>query len=501
MAGAQASRVGSAALPGRKAEHLRINLEEDVAAKGVTTGFERYRFVPAALPEIDLAQVDTSTVVFGRRLAAPLLISCMTGGVPEAERINRTLAQAAQELGLAIGLGSGRVLLEHPEVLPTFRVRPDAPDALIFANLGAVQLNLGVAPDHCRWLVEQLEADALVLHLNALQEALQPEGDTAFAGLLDRIAALCAALEVPVIVKEVGWGIPPDTVARLFAAGVAAVDVAGAGGTSWSEVERHRMDSEVRRRVAAAFVDWGIPTAEALLGARQVAPDRLIFASGGIRGGMDVAKALALGADLVGMAGPFLRAAAQGAAAVRDLAAELIETLRITMFCLGAPTLGHLRGTPRLVPTDPAALRIVTEDLVFRTDGPGAFIDITGAVAGVVEHAGLRDGSVQIYSHHTTAAIRINEHEPLLLDDFQHLLERLAPGDGAYAHDDLARRDGVGPEEPRNGHAHCRHLLLGSSESVPLAGGQLRLGPWQRVFLIELDAARERRVTVQVVGR
>lgn len=501
MARVQSSRAEPTATPKRKAEHLRINLDEDVSAKGVTTGFERYRFVPAALPEIDLDQVDTGTTLFGRRLAAPLLISCMTGGVPEAERINLTLAGAAQEIGLAVGLGSGRVLLEHPEVLPTFRVRPEAPDVLLLANLGAVQLNLGVGPDQCRWLVEQLEADALVLHLNALQEALQPGGDTRFAGLLDRIAALCAVLEVPVIVKEVGWGIPPDTVVRLFEAGVAAVDVAGAGGTSWSEVERHRMVGEVRRRVAAAFAGWGIPTAEALRGARRVAPDRLIFASGGIRDGMDAAKAVALGADLVGMAGPFLRAADQGPEAVHDLATELIETLRITMFCIGASTLEELRGTPRLVPESPAGLGVATEDLIFRTTGAREFIDITEAVAGVASRSGIQDGIVHIFSSHTTAAIRINEHESLLLTDFQEMLERLAPCTGPYEHDDLARRTGVGPDEPRNGHSHCQHLLLASSESVPLVGGRLALGLWQRIFLIELDDARERRITVQVVGR
>ena len=213
---------------GRKADHIRINLEENVAAKGISSGFEAYRFIHCALPEIDLDDVDTSTVLFGRRLGLPIFISCMTGGVPEAERITATLAQVASEFGMALGLGSGRVLLEHPEVLPTFNVRRHAPNALIFANLGAVQLNRGIGPEQCRRLVDLVQADALVLHLNALQEALQPEGDTTFAGLLARIAQLTSSLDIPVIVKEVGWGISPDVVTRLVDAGVAAVDVAGA---------------------------------------------------------------------------------------------------------------------------------------------------------------------------------------------------------------------------------------------------------------------------------
>jgi isopentenyl-diphosphate Delta-isomerase len=346
---AEPSEVDGEPTAGRKGDHLRINLEEDVSAKGVTSGFESYRFVPRALPEIDLEDVDLSTAIFGHRLAAPLFISCMTGGVPDAGRINAVLAATAHELGLALGLGSGRVLLERPDVLPTFDVRKHAPDTLIFANLGAVQLNRGIGVDQCRRLIDLVRADALVLHLNPLQEAIQPEGDTCFAGLLSRIADVCRTIEVPVIVKEVGWGIAADVAVLLLEAGVSAIDVAGAGGTSWSEVERYRLDGRVRRRVAAAFSDWGLPTAASLREVRRAAPGATIFASGGIRSGMDVAKALALGADLVGVAGPFLRAADEGRHAAIDLAAEYIEVLRTVMFCLGAPTLDALRRDPRLV--------------------------------------------------------------------------------------------------------------------------------------------------------
>ena len=332
----------------RKADHIRINLEEDVAAKGINAGFDEWRLVHRALPEIDLADVDLGTGFLGRPLRAPILISCMTGGTERAHLVNERLAHVAQERGLAMGLGSCRVLLEHPEVLPTFDVRDIAPDVPLLANLGAVQLNLGVGPDDCARLVDVLRADALVLHLNPLQEALQPEGDTCFSGLLARIASLCATLEAPVVVKEVGWGIAPDLVRALLDAGVAAVDVAGAGGTSWSEVERYRMDDPVRARVAASFAGWGIPTAAALVAARAAAPGAVLVASCGIRDGITVAKALALGADVVGLAGPLLRAAAAGQQELLDAVTVLTEELRLAMFATGAARVADLRDAGRI---------------------------------------------------------------------------------------------------------------------------------------------------------
>ncbi|MFY9631006.1 MAG: type 2 isopentenyl-diphosphate Delta-isomerase [Candidatus Cybelea sp.] len=329
--------------PSRKAEHLRINIEEDVDAKGIDAGFDAYAFRHSALPGIDLREVDCTRTFLGRRLGAPLLISCMTGGTPEATRINRCLARVAARFDLAMGLGSGRALLESPETLESFDVRDDAPGILLFANLGAVQLNKGYDAAACARLVEMLRADALVLHLNPLQEALQPEGDTNFRGLIGRIAGVCANVTFPVVVKEVGWGIGPSEVRALFDAGVAAVDVAGAGGTSWSEVERHRIGEPWRARVAEAFAGWGIPSAKALVEARRVAPDGLLIASGGVRSGVDVAKAIALGADLAGIAGPFVRAADLGPEAAEALALEYLEALRIAMFCTGARTLEELR--------------------------------------------------------------------------------------------------------------------------------------------------------------
>jgi isopentenyl-diphosphate delta-isomerase len=331
--------------PSRKAEHLQINIERDVGSKGVDSGFDAFTFAHRALPEMDLAEVDMASDLFGRRLAAPILVSCMTGGTAEAQRINEALARVAQARGLAMGLGSGRALIESPDSLETFDVRAEAPDIALFANIGAVQLNKGYATADCRRLVELLHADALVLHLNPLQEALQPEGDTCFGGLLRRIAALCAEADFPIVVKEVGWGIGSSDVRALFDAGVAAVDIAGAGGTSWSEVERHRIDEPWRARVAGAFSGWGIPTAQCLIAARQVAPSETLIASGGIRTGLDVAKALALGANLVGIAGPFLRAANKGFEAADELAQEFVETLRIAMFCVGARTIAELPAT------------------------------------------------------------------------------------------------------------------------------------------------------------
>ena len=334
----------------RKSEHLRINLEEDVRFPHVTTGLERYRFVHRALPEISLGQVDLATQFLGRQLRKPLLISSMTGGTAQARRINYHLAEGAQDAGIAMGLGSLRAAIEAPHLADTFRVRHLAPDILLLANLGAVQLNTGLDVDDCRRVVELVEADALILHLNPLQEVLQAEGDTNWRGLLTKIEAVCQGLEVPVVVKEVGWGISAAVAQQLVDAGVAAIDVAGAGGTSWSQVEMHRAATARRRRLCAAFADWGIPTAEALVGVRAALPRIPLVASGGLRDGLDLTKALALGADLGGMAGPFLKAADVSAQAVAELAEEMADVLRIAMFSLGITTLRGLKGTPALRP-------------------------------------------------------------------------------------------------------------------------------------------------------
>ena len=334
----------NSSLPSRKADHIRINLDKDVRS-GLTNGLENYHFVHRALPEMDLVEVNPALTIFGKTLAAPILISSMTGGTPEAVVINRNLATAAQAAGVAMGVGSQRAGIEHAELAYTFQVRKYAPTILLFANLGAVQLNYSYTIDQCHRAVDMIEADALILHLNALQEALQPEGDTRFAGLLARIEKVCRALPVPVVAKEVGWGISADDARRLADAGVAAIDVAGAGGTSWSQVEMYRMQDESLARVAAAFRDWGIPTAESILAVRKAAPGVIVFASGGLRDGIDIAKCIALGASLGGMAGPFLKAGARSADESLAVVKEIERELRVCMFAAGARSIADLQQT------------------------------------------------------------------------------------------------------------------------------------------------------------
>jgi isopentenyl-diphosphate delta-isomerase len=327
----------------RKADHLRICLDENVQCSQITSGLERYRFRHCCLPELDWQDIDLSTTFLGHRLGAPLLISSMTGGTEVAHQINRRLAAVAQRYGLAMGVGSQRVAVENPDLMETFAVRSQAPDILLLANLGAVQLNYNYGLEQCRRVVDLLEASALILHLNPLQEAVQTRGDTNFTGLLEKIEQICADLPVPVIVKEVGNGISAPMVRRLMEAGVAAVDVAGAGGTSWARVESERASDPIQRRLGQTFADWGIPTADCLVAARQAAPALPLIASGGLRNGLDVAKTLALGADLAGLAFPFLKAASESEEAVADLADVLIAEITTVLFCTGQRNLVALR--------------------------------------------------------------------------------------------------------------------------------------------------------------
>ncbi len=327
----------------RKLDHIRISLENDVSFGRRITGLEQWSFVHQALPEIDLAEVNPTVTFLNHRLAFPLIIASMTGGTPEAGLINQHLAEAAQTLGIGMGVGSMRAALESPDLAWTFQVRQYAPDILLLANLGAVQLNYGYGVDECRRVVELIEADALILHLNPLQEALQPEGDTNFSGLLRRIEAVCSSLEVPVIAKEVGWGFSRRAARQLVDAGVAALDVAGAGGTSWSQVEMFRSTDSVQREVAAAFREWGIPTAAAVLNVRAVAPQIPLIASGGVRTGIDIAKSLALGADVASMATPLLRAVMESPAALVELLQVLKRQVQVAMFAVGARDVASLR--------------------------------------------------------------------------------------------------------------------------------------------------------------
>lgn len=332
----------------RKADHIRICLDEDVQFQQTTNGLERYRFTHCCLPELDLQDIDLSTSFLGKSLAAPLLISSMTGGTELAKTINHRLAEVAQEYGIAMGVGSQRVAIENPDVISTFSVRSLAPDILLFANIGAVQLNYSYGLDQCLRAVDWLEADALILHLNPLQECVQTRGDTNFRGLLTKIADLCQKLPVPVIAKEVGNGISGAMAQKLIEAGVSAIDVAGAGGTSWAKVESERAEDAKQRRLGATFADWGLPTADCITSIRAIAPEIPLIASGGLHNGLEVAKAIALGADLAGLARPFLQAACESEAALHELTEVLIAELTTVLFCTGNATISALKQSDAL---------------------------------------------------------------------------------------------------------------------------------------------------------
>jgi isopentenyl-diphosphate delta-isomerase len=296
------------------------------------------------LPELDFDDLDVATTFLGKRLRAPLLISSMTGGFDLARKVNRNLAAAAQQLGLGMGVGSQRVAIEEPSVADSFQVREVAPDILLLGNLGAVQLNYGYGIKQCRRAVEMIAADGLILHLNVLQEAVQPEGNRNFKGLTEKIAAVCGELEVPVVAKEVGSGISADAARRLARAGVKAIDVAGKGGTSWYSVEAKRA-IKAGKPVDAAFVQWGIPTEEALIQVREALPDMELVASGGIRTGLDIAKAIALGANVAALGQPLLASALESSDNVVKFLSAIIHELKIVMLCVGAASLAALRQT------------------------------------------------------------------------------------------------------------------------------------------------------------
>ena len=333
---------GIHATEARKARHLDICLDDDVASS-LDAGWSSVRLRHEALPEIALPEVDPAAQFLGFRLRAPILISSMTGGTSRAAEVNLRLAEAAGAAGIAMGLGSGRALIENPGLLPTFDVRGAAPGALLFANIGAVSLNYGIDAEDVRRLVGDLRADGLFLHLNPLQEALQPGGDTDSRGLLPKIAGLCAALDVPVVAKSVGSGIGAATAARLLDAGVAGIDVAAAGGTSWARVEGKRSGDDRREALAETFAGWGQPTADNVRALRARFPAVPLIASGGVRNGVDIARAVALGADVCGLALPFLQAASVSREAVDELIGALIDGLRIAMFATGSASLAGLR--------------------------------------------------------------------------------------------------------------------------------------------------------------
>ncbi|WP_075217430.1 type 2 isopentenyl-diphosphate Delta-isomerase [Mongoliimonas terrestris] len=329
----------------RKDEHLDIVLERRTApSRRGDAGFGALRFEHVALPEIDCDTIDLTSVFLGRRLSAPLLISSMTGGPDRAARINRHLAEAAEALGIALAVGSQRVALSGGGVAGiTADLRRHAPSIPLIANLGGAQLVSGYGLDEARRAVDMIEADALVIHLNPLQEALQPEGDRAWSGVLAAIERLAAGLPVPLAVKEVGCGLSGRIAHRLVEAGVQIIDVAGAGGTSWAAIEAERAATAADRAVATAFADWGIPTAEAVRAVRSACPTAVVIASGGVRDGVDVAKAIRLGADLAGQAAATLDAALISPTAVVTHFETVIRQLRVACFCTGSADIAALR--------------------------------------------------------------------------------------------------------------------------------------------------------------
>lgn len=329
----------------RKKEHLEICLDASAVTGRFSTGLDRYSFLHNALPEVDIGEIDLTTSFLGKPLQAPVLISSMTGGFELARKVNRNLALAAQQLGLAMGVGSQRVALEQKSAADSFRVRDLAPNILLLGNLGAVQLNYGYGIEQCRQAVRMIQADGLILHLNVLQEAAQPEGNRNFKGLTAKIAAICRQLEVPVVAKEVGSGISGEVALRLKQAGVKAIDVAGRGGTSWYAVEAQRA---VRRGqvVDSTFADWGIPTEQALVEVRGATPDLEIVASGGIRSGLDIAKSIALGANIAAIGQPLLAPALESAEKVIKFLAGILYEIKVAMLCVGVTDLAALGKTP-----------------------------------------------------------------------------------------------------------------------------------------------------------
>ncbi|MCV6593505.1 MAG: type 2 isopentenyl-diphosphate Delta-isomerase [Silicimonas sp.] len=339
-------------IAGRKLEHLRA-MANDPEVERAGGGFERITLTHRALPELDFDAVDTATTFLGKDLRLPLLISSMTGGADaEILTINRNLAEAAERCGVAMAVGSQRVMFADPAAGASFDLRPIAPNVPLIGNIGAVQLNTGLSADECRAAIDVLGADGLYLHLNPLQEAVQPEGDRNFAGLTRAIADLLPTLPVPVLLKEVGAGLSVPDIERGYGAGIRHFDLAGRGGTSWSRIEYHRRDDDADD-LGLVFQDWGRTTTECLLDAAphlaQKADPTTLIASGGIRNGIDMAKSLILGADLCGVAGPLLSAAQISADAVVARIEKLAREFRTAMFLMGCARVEDLKNNTALI--------------------------------------------------------------------------------------------------------------------------------------------------------
>ena len=335
----------------RKQRHIRISLEENVKTD-VSAGFDDVTLVHRCLPEIDLSEVNTETSLFGKTLKAPLIMSAITGGTNYAKEINRVLASAAEKAGIGIGVGSQRIALEKPQVIDTFSVvRETAPSTLVLGNLGCPQISLGWGIEEAKMCVDMIGADALAVHMNPLQEAVQVGGDTNYRGVIEKIKRITQKLSVPVVMKETGAGIAHEEAEKLEAAGVAGLEISGVGGTSWAAVEHH-----IAREVGVgdmeflgkALWNWGIPTAVSVA-ETSLNTNLKIIASGGIRSGLDMAKAIALGADAVGLALPFLAEAVKGEEELLEYIRKLILEFRTVMFLVGAKDVDDLKKVPAVV--------------------------------------------------------------------------------------------------------------------------------------------------------
>lgn len=336
----------------RKSDHIRISLDRNVQARNATTGLEDVHFVHKALPEVNKDKINLSTTVFNHKFLAPLIVGAITGGAPEAAEINSTIAEAVERLGLGMGVGSQRAAIEDKKLEPTFAItRKKATNAFLIANLGGVQLVNGYGLKEVKKAVKMIGADAIAMHLNSLQEAVQPEGQTNFRGVLEGIGKIAQVLDQPVIAKETGAGIAAEEAAKLENAGVKGIDISGVGGTSWAAVEYYRTNRDengLQRRLGDVFWDWGIPTASSIVEVAQYV-NIPVIASGGVRNGIDIAKSLALGASLTSLSQPVLRTATKGVKETVDALSLLIEELRNVMFLVGAESIQDLRRTPLVV--------------------------------------------------------------------------------------------------------------------------------------------------------
>ncbi len=339
----------------RKLDHIKICLNKDVQAKTKSAGFDDVEFVHRALPESNLANINTKSKLFGHEFSAPIIISAMTGGHPVAEKINKTLAIAAQELGIGLGLGSQRAALENPQLEKTYSIaREYAPEAFLIGNIGAPQLVDGtIELKEAQKVIDIIDGNALAIHLNALQEAIQPEGDSNYSGVIQAIDKLAEELDVPIIIKETGAGISGEIASLLEKTGVAGIDVQGAGGTSFSAVEVYRAEEqglERLKRFGKVFWDWGLPTVVSTVEVARATSQVEIIASGGIRNGLDIAKAIALGAEGIGIALPLLAPAFSGdVETVKSIIDLLVKELKCAMFLTGARAIKDLKNVPCII--------------------------------------------------------------------------------------------------------------------------------------------------------